>query len=93
MKAEIFNAEAYRYAQNGVHNLKGAIALLLVDHPNGLKATDIGRALGINGDHIDKGEQNGWLQWTVLKMMEIEGTVEQVKERGPWRLSCGSNHK
>ncbi len=87
MKSEIFNAEAYRLAQGGVHQLKASIALLLVDHPNGLKATDIGRALGINGDHIDNGKQNGWLQWTVLKMMEIEGTVEQIEDRGPWRLS------
>lgn len=85
LKSGIFDADSYAQAQQGIYHLKAAIAKLLSNHPEGLKATDIGRALGVNGDHF--GDQNGWLQWTVLKMMEIEGTVEQPKERGPWKLS------
>lgn len=84
--SNLFDVEAYKMAQGAVHQLKSAIAKLLSDHSEGLKATDIGRALGVNGDHL--GDQTGWLQWTVLKMMELEGTVEQPKDRGPWKIKA-----
>jgi hypothetical protein len=77
--------EAYDMAQEAVTLMKGAILRLLAKHPEGLKATDIGRMLGVNGDAFAKG-QEGWFQWTILKIMEAERTVEQVKDRGPWRI-------
>jgi hypothetical protein len=78
------NVEAYDLAQEGILLLKGAIIRVLADHPEGLKNSDIGRRLGVNADFL--ADQQGWFQYTVLKIMELERTVEQVRSRGPWRL-------
>jgi hypothetical protein len=77
--------EAFRLAQESVALMKAAIYKLLANHPEGLKNSYIGRALGVNADFID--DQQGWFSYTVLKMMEIDRTVEQTKARGPWRLT------
>lgn len=80
--------DAYDMAQEALVMMKGAIVRLLIANPDGLKARDIGRLLGVNADVLEG--QEGWFQWTVLKMMEAERTVEQPKERGPWMLCVGS---
>lgn len=84
MDRVVFNREAYELAQDSFLLMKKAIVRLLADHPDGLKNAEIGRALGVNGDNLK--DQAGWYPWTVLKQMELEGTVEQASERGPWRL-------
>ncbi|MBX3111948.1 MAG: hypothetical protein KF857_08060 [Fimbriimonadaceae bacterium] len=78
------NIEAYELAQEAVSLMKSAIIRVLADHPEGLKNSEIGRRLGVNADFLD--DQQGWFQYTVLKIMELERTVEQPKSRGPWRL-------
>jgi hypothetical protein len=65
--------------------MKSAIIRVLADHPDGLKNSELGRRLGVNADFLD--DQQGWFQYTVLKIMELERTVEQAKLRGPWRLT------
>jgi len=76
--------EAYQMAQQAVSLMKIAIVRLLSESPEGLKNSDIGRRLGVNGDHL--GGQPGWFPWTVLKMMELDRTVEQPVPKGPWKL-------
>lgn len=84
MPAQV-NIEAYELAQEAVSLMKSAIIRILADSPEGLKNSEIGRRLGVNADFLD--DQQGWFQYTVLKIMELERTVEQTKPRGPWRLT------
>ncbi|HWP30817.1 MAG TPA: hypothetical protein VNK96_03690 [Fimbriimonadales bacterium] len=76
--------EAYDLAQEGVILVKRAIRRVFQAHPEGLRNSVIGRLLGVNADFLE--DQQGWFQYTVLKIMERERTVEQVKPRGSWRL-------
>jgi hypothetical protein len=85
------NIEAYDLAQEAVSLMKSAIIRVLADHPDGLKNSEIGRQLGVNADFLD--DQQGWFQYTVLKIMELERTVEQAKPRGPWRLVSAKQSK
>jgi hypothetical protein len=82
--ASNLDIEAYELAQNALALLKSAIVRVLINHPEGLRATDIGRLLGVNGDFLK--DQQGWFQYTVLKLMELERTVVQEKKGGPWTL-------
>lgn len=86
--AHNINIEAYDLAQEAMACLKSAIIRLLAEHPEGMKAVDIGRALGTNADFLE--DQSGWLQYTVLKILELERAVEQPVSRGPWRLAGSS---
>ena len=79
------NVEAYDMAQEAICLLKRAIIRVLSNHPDGLKAVEIGRALGTNADFLE--DQPGWIQHTVLKILELERSVEQTTSRGPWRLT------
>ncbi len=85
------NIEAYELAQEAISLMKSAIVRILTDHPKGLKNSEIGRSLGVNADFLD--DQQGWFQYTVLKIMELERTVEQEKARGPWRLAATTPSK
>lgn len=84
MASQGINIEAYEMAQEAVTQMKSAIIRLLADNPEGLRNSDIGRMLGVNADFLD--DQQGWFPYTVLKIMELERTVEQKKPRGPWTL-------
>lgn len=84
MASQGINIEAYEMAQEAVTLMKSAIIRLLADNPAGLKGSEIGRMLGVNADFIEGND--GWFQWTILKIMELEKTVEQKKPRGPWTL-------
>jgi len=68
--------------------MKSAIVRVLSDHPSGLKNSELGRRLGVNADFLN--DQQGWFQYTVLKIMELERTVVQSKPRGPWKLILAS---
>ncbi|MBS1723813.1 MAG: hypothetical protein JSS66_12775 [Armatimonadetes bacterium] len=82
-----FNVEAYEMAQEAVTLMKSAIIRVLLEHPDGLRNSEIGRLLGVNADFIEGND--GWFQYTVLKIMELDRTVEQKKPRGPWTLRSG----
>lgn len=86
-----FNVEAYELAQKSVVLMKKAIVVLLTSSPNGMSNTEIGRRLGVNGDFL--GNQSGWFAYTVLKIMEAEHTVVQVKSRGPWRMAVHASER
>jgi hypothetical protein len=46
----------------------------------------LARRLGLNFGFL--GDNAGWITHTVLKAMELDETVEQIRERGPWRLKA-----
>lgn len=77
------DSKPYLMAQEAVAQLKAAIHMLLANSPEGLKNSDVGRALGIYRGHV---EHEGHIPRTLLAMMESEGVVEQDKETKVWSL-------
>jgi hypothetical protein len=74
----------YAIAQVAMAQLKASIRILLSSNPNGLKNSEIGRALGIYMGHV---EHEGHIPRTLLAIMENEGVVEQDKKTKVWRLA------
>ena len=75
---------AFAKAQEALALTKEAILRVLSQYPNGLKNSEIGRLLGVNADFLE--EQSGWFCYTVLKIMEMDRSVEQTVPKGPWKL-------
>jgi DNA-binding IclR family transcriptional regulator len=84
MSKQPFNIEAYTASQQAIVQLKTAILTVLKDSPEGMKATEISRRLGVNAD--DLGDSNGWIVWTVLHMLQSERVTTQEVKGGPWKI-------
>jgi hypothetical protein len=77
--------ESYRSAQRALAELKAAVIRLLVAGPReGLKNSQIGRALGIYGGH--RGHE-GHISRTILARLEDEGLVRQDGQSLRWSLT------
>ena len=74
----------YERAQHAVAQLKGAVYELLDSTAaEGLRNSEIGRALGIYMGH--QGHQ-GHVSRTILAMMELEGVVVQDADTKRWQI-------
>lgn len=74
----------YPLAQQAMADLRSAIWLLLEAAPvEGLKNSQIGRALGIYSGHVG---HEGHISRTILALMQAEGVVEQDTASKCWRL-------
>jgi len=75
---------AYALAQRAIADLKAAVYSLLQSGPqNGMKNSEIGRALGIHAGHV---EHEGHISRTLLALMEKEGVVQQDSQTKLWSL-------
>ncbi|MFW5500933.1 MULTISPECIES: hypothetical protein [unclassified Maridesulfovibrio] len=80
----MFHSDPYHTAQQGMAMLKSSVVQLLkMHHPEGLKNSELGRALGIYMGH--KGHE-GHISRTILSLLEAEGTVLQSDDK-KWHLS------
>lgn len=76
----------YQIAQHGIAKLKSAIFLLLKDAPEeGMRNSDIGRALGIGYGH--SGKHKDHIPRVMLEIMKEEGVVLQDSDTKMWRLN------
>jgi hypothetical protein len=76
--------DAYPIAQEAMSKLRSSVYMLLKQAPGeGLKNSEIGRALGIYSGHVG---HEGHISRTILALMEAEGVVEQIAETKCWRL-------
>lgn len=74
-------SQAYQISQKAIADLKFAIYMILELHNgDGLKNSEIGRALGIYTGH------EGHISRTLLAIMEEEGVVQQNEDK-TWILS------
>jgi len=64
----------YTIAQTAMAQLKGAIHTLLSSNPDGLRNSEIGRALGIYMGHV---EHEGHIPRTLLAIMQNEDVVRR----------------
>ena len=77
--------DSYIIAQKAITELKSAIFLLLKNAPgDGLKNSEIGKALGIYHGHNNQHE--GHISRSLLDMMEGEGIIEQDQTTKKWKL-------
>jgi hypothetical protein len=75
----------YLSAQQGLALLKAAVVMLLGKHyPEGLKNSQLGRALGIYMGHIG---HEGHISRTVLTILEGEMIVQQDPDSKSWKLT------
>lgn len=80
----MIQSDPYHTAQQGMAMLKSAtIQLLRIHYPDGLKNSELGRALGIYMGH--KGHE-GHISRTILSLLEGEGSVAQSEDKR-WHLS------
>lgn len=80
----IINDDAYQRAQRAIADLKSAVWSVLVNGPpEGLRNSDIGRALGIYFGHV---EHQGHVSRSVLALMQADGTVKQDPETKRWQI-------
>ena len=71
--------QSYLLAQTAMAQLKAAVHMVLSQAPaEGLKNSDIGRALGIYPGHV---KHEGHVPRTLLAIMEKEGVVVQNQKR------------
>lgn len=76
--------DAYPIAQEAMSKLRSSVYMLLKQAPDeGMKNSEIGRALGIYSGHVG---HEGHISRTILALMEAEGVVEQIAETKCWRL-------
>jgi hypothetical protein len=76
--------DAYPIAQEAMSKLRSSVYILLKQAPSeGLKNSEIGRALGIYSGHVG---HEGHISRTILALMEAEGVVEQIADTKCWRL-------
>jgi hypothetical protein len=76
--------QSYLLAQTAMAQLKAAVHMVLSQAPaEGLKNSDIGRALGIYPGHV---KHEGHVPRTLLAIMEKEGVVVQNQKTKLWNL-------
>lgn len=74
----------------------GLVVDYLEHHPDGradgcgIKQSVICRECGLDWQHFDKATLSNQQYWTVaiLKQLEEEGLVVQVRPSGPWRMAA-----
>jgi len=80
----MIHSDPYHTAQQGMAMLKSStVQLLKMHHPDGLKNSELGRALGIYMGH--KGHE-GHISRTILSLLEGEGSIVQSDDKR-WHLS------
>lgn len=76
------DTEIYQQAQHAVAELKSAVLRLLVSAgKDGLRNSQVGRALGIYAGHV---RHEGHISRTVLAMLESEGLLRQEPVSKKW---------
>lgn len=84
LKPREIQVAIYRRAQLAVAELKAAVLeLLSAAGDEGLKNSQVGRALGVYRGHV--GHQ-GHISRTILEMLKEDEVVEQDGETSHWRL-------
>jgi hypothetical protein len=76
-------------AQIGMLYLKSAVFDYLQSAPpEGYSNAEIGRALEIYSGHV---RHEGHISRTILGMLEAEGLVQQIEQRGKWIITGTRN--
>jgi hypothetical protein len=78
-------SNSYFLAQQGLTLIKAAVVEILKNnYPNGLRNSQIGRALGIYMGHVG---HEGHISRCILAMLEHESIVYQIQDNKEWKLT------